>query len=296
MKYVFLVNPFSGKKQGKAAAEIIYKCCKERNLDYQIIMTEYPNHATELAQTYSNADTVIFSVGGDGTALETAKGIKDGTMAILPCGTGNDYYKMIAPYHSLEETLNKTLDGKIVQVDLGETHRGTFLNCLSLGLDAQVNHIVSNKMRNNPLPGSIKYVIAAFRELLRPVQPQITLIADGEKIEQTVTLAAVMLGNCYGGGFHPTPRADLQDGMFDLCIVQALPRRRMLQLILKYKAGKHEHLKEVQMLKAKEVTIISKEPVIFQYDGESFIDTQVTMKCHTHRIQMLVPKESLLHE
>lgn len=296
MKYLFFINPFSGLKQGKNAAEVIERCCKERQLDYQIIFTEYPNHATELAERYSDEHTVIFSVGGDGTALETAKGIKAGTMAILPCGTGNDYYKMIAPYHSLEDSLKKTLDGKIVSVDLGSCEKGTFLNCMSLGLDAQVNHIVSNTMRNNPLPGSLKYVIAAFRELIRPVQPKVKIIVDGKEYNQTVTLAAVMLGNCYGGGFHPTPLADLQDGLFDVCIVDGLKRFRMLQLILKYKAGKHTELKEVKMLKAKEVSIFSEKPVIFQYDGESFVTTSITCRCCPNQIKMLVPKESHLHE
>lgn len=297
MKYVFLINPFSGKKNGKDTMELIHKCCKKRELEYQIITTEYPNHATKLAQQYSNEDTVIVAVGGDGTALETARGIKRGcTMAILPCGTGNDYYKMLAAFDSTEHLLEKTLDGKMVSVDLGENAQGTFLNCLSLGLDAQVNHTVSNKMRSNPLPGSIKYVIAAFREVIRPVQPHVCVIADGKKIEKQVTLAAVMLGSCYGGGFYAAPHADLQDGMFDLCIVEALPRLRMLQLILKYKAGKHEHLKEVTMLKAKEITITTTKPAIFQCDGESFVETSVTLKCHANQIKMLVPQESPLHE
>lgn len=296
MKYVFLVNPFSGKKSGIQVSELIDKIAKERNLDYEIVVTQYPNHATELAEQYSDDNTVIVAVGGDGTALETARGIKKGAMAILPCGTGNDYYKMLAPFHSVEEMLINTLDGKIVNVDLGENNMGKFLNCLSLGLDAQVNHIVSNKMRDNPLPGSIKYVIAAFREIIRPVQPEVIIIADGKKIEKKVTLAAVMLGSCYGGGFYAAPHASLQDGMFDLCIIDALPRFRMLQLILKYKAGKHEHLKEVTMIKAKEITITSKTPSIFQCDGESFVETSITLKCHKDLIQMLVPQESLLQE
>lgn len=296
MKYVFLINPFSGRKNGKQLISLIETTCQKRNLDYQIHVTQYPNHATELAEKYSNKDTVIVACGGDGTALETARGIKDGVMAILPCGTGNDYYKMLAPFHTVEQMLEHTLDGKIVPVDLGENTKGTFLNCISLGLDAQVNHIVSNNMRNNPLPGSIKYVLAALREIIRPIQPEVTIIADGKKIEKKVTLAAVMLGSCYGGGFYAAPHASLQDGLFDLCIVDALPRTRMLQLIMKYKAGKHEHLQEVTMIKAKEITITSKSPAVFQCDGESFTDTSITLTCHHHVIHMLVPQESPLHE
>ncbi|MBQ4342339.1 MAG: diacylglycerol kinase family lipid kinase [Erysipelotrichaceae bacterium] len=295
MKYVFLINPFSGRKNGEQLISLIETVCQKRKLAYQIHVTEYPNHATELAEQYSSSDTVVVAVGGDGTALETARGIKDGIMAILPCGTGNDYYKMLAPFYSIEEMLEHTLDGKIVPVDLGENTQGTFLNCISLGLDAQVNHVVTNKMRTNPLPGSIKYVLAAFREIIRPVQPEVTIVADGKTIEKRVTLAAAMLGSCYGGGFYAAPHASLQDGLFDLCIVDALPRLKMLQLILKYKAGKHEHLKEVTMIKAKEITITAKHPSVFQCDGESFIDTSISLTCHHHVIKMLVPQESLLH-
>ena len=62
MKYVFLVNPFSGKKSGIQVSELIDKIAKERNLDYEIVVTQYPNHATELAEQYSDDNTVIVAL------------------------------------------------------------------------------------------------------------------------------------------------------------------------------------------------------------------------------------------
>lgn len=88
-KHVFIINPEAGKK--KASELIGY--IEENFLNAVIIKTEYANHATELAKTYASPDTIIYSVGGDGTLNEVVNGVllskfaKDTFIASVPCGS-----------------------------------------------------------------------------------------------------------------------------------------------------------------------------------------------------------------
>lgn len=68
--------------------------CKEKNYDYQIIITDCPKDATKIVKELHNS--IVFSVGGDGTLNEIINGINsDCMLGIIPAGSGNDFYKSI---------------------------------------------------------------------------------------------------------------------------------------------------------------------------------------------------------
>ena len=78
--------------------EILNIFLKIIRADYEIIETQFPNHAKEIAQQYTALDDVcLYAVGGDGTIFEVMNGINDQVpLAIIPCGTGNDFYRVIS--------------------------------------------------------------------------------------------------------------------------------------------------------------------------------------------------------
>ena len=97
MKHIFIVNPTSGKGDGKRAAAAIQKEIEQNHLDGEIRLTEYAGQAQKLAaEIKPDPETIVYAVGGDGTIWEVLNGLPPGLrMGILPCGTGNDYYRMI---------------------------------------------------------------------------------------------------------------------------------------------------------------------------------------------------------
>ena len=67
-KNVFIVNPIAGRGAGKLALPEIAQMASELSLEYEIISTEYPGHAIQLAEQAAIADVgTVIGVGGDGT-------------------------------------------------------------------------------------------------------------------------------------------------------------------------------------------------------------------------------------
>lgn len=297
MKHVFIVNPISGKGAAKAAVPFIEKICKERNYNFDIILTQYPKHAQEIASLYTLKEEVcLYSVGGDGTAYEILNGINDKVcLSIIPCGTGNDFYRCIGtPSASLEQQILDALDGRIVEVDYGVSNHTRFLNCTTLGFDAEINHLVNTKMKKTFLPAKAMYFTAALQQLINPPCHHAKIQIDDQLIEQDILLVAVMNGKYYGGGFNPTPNANIQDGCFDLCIIEPLSRKRIIALLSKYMKGQHTSLRECKMVKGRHIQIKLEQEVSMQSDGENFQDNTIRFDLMHGALVLKVPQHSPL--
>ncbi len=98
--YKIIVNPVAGRGAGERAIPQIEGVLSEYGLDFDLVRTEAPWHAANLAQEAVAAgyDGVV-AVGGDGTANEVLNGLMRakqagaGTcpMGILCVGRGNDF-------------------------------------------------------------------------------------------------------------------------------------------------------------------------------------------------------------
>jgi diacylglycerol kinase (ATP) len=70
MKHVFIINPTSGKGKAYQQVEAVKELFNEKKEPFEILLTEYQGHATELAKRYRMSDNVtLYSVGGDGNSL-----------------------------------------------------------------------------------------------------------------------------------------------------------------------------------------------------------------------------------
>ena len=122
MKHIFIVNKISGKKRGLKTVSIIEDIMQKHHYDYEIHITQYPTHAKKIAANYKKEDDVtIYAVGGDGTILEVVNGIEEGIpLGIIPCGSGNDFYRMIGPKDNLKLLIEKTINGIVKKIDFGK--------------------------------------------------------------------------------------------------------------------------------------------------------------------------------
>ena len=297
MKHIFIINPTSGHGSARSAIPFIDEICTSKKLNYEKILTEYPGHASEIASSFSIKDNVcLYTVGGDGTAYEILNGINDKVcMAIIPCGTGNDFYRMVASQSkSIRQRILDTIEGKIVDIDYGVSNRSRFLNCTTIGFDAEINHMVTNTLKKTILPSSLMYPVAVATSIFKPSCQRIKIEIDGIPMEREVLLLAIMNGRYYGGGFTPTPQAEIQDGLFDICIVEPMKRTKILNLLPKYMKGTHTHLKEVTMLRGRHIVLSAEKQMVIQSDGEDFQDQRITFDLMKKGMRFKVPQSSSL--
>src|SRR4051812_45287795 len=86
---LLIVNP--GARRAAHKSEEARKALLAEGLTVQVLFTNAPGHATDLAREHAPDVDIVFTLGGDGTAMEviTALAEHGPAVAVLPGGTGN---------------------------------------------------------------------------------------------------------------------------------------------------------------------------------------------------------------
>lgn len=290
---VFVINPKSGN--GAALRELprIKELMQELKLSYEIMMTEYPMHAQEIARSYRQSDGVrIIGVGGDGTINEILNGINVGVpLGIIPCGSGNDFFRMIANTKvDMKQLIQDTVQGEICLIDYGIMNGRKFLNSCSIGFDAKIAADAKALQTKNKLPlRGGAYMVAALKGIVKPTIMHATLELNTGTIRKDMMLMSVMNGRWYGGGFCPAPQADVMDGMFDISVIDFLSTIKILPLFPKYMKGKHGGAPAVHMFQTNRFTLHTDTQTPMQIDGELFVDTRFELEVVHKGLPLLVP-------
>jgi diacylglycerol kinase (ATP) len=157
-------------------------------------------------------------------------------------------------------------DGMGVLIDVLECGERYCVNSSGLGLEALVTKksLSIKRLRGLPL-----YLSAAIRALVSFDCPPMTLrLGDGETVEGERLLVSVANGVSAGGGFRLTPDSFPDDGEIDLCIVERMPRARVVRLLPRAVNGSHTRARGVMMRRTPEVTIEADRPFHVHVDGE----------------------------
>src|SRR5205085_12330134 len=114
---------------------------------------------------------------------------------------------------------------------------------------------------------------------------------EGGAFEGEVMFAAVTNTKSYGGGFMVSPRASIDDGRLDLCIVKRSARSRLLFNFPRILRGTHAVLPEVELRTSPWVRIESPaDACSVSLDGELPVQaTPVEIACEARALQLLVP-------
>ena len=95
---------------------------------------------------------------------------------------------------------------------------------------------------------------------------------DGEVIDKVLTLTAIGNGKYCGGGFCADPKAVLNDGTMDICIIDKVSLFKFLSLVGSYKKGLHLDNKRAQKVityrKVQHFKMEFEEPIPICIDGE----------------------------
>jgi diacylglycerol kinase (ATP) len=294
MKHLFIVNPAAGKGQATAMAEHIRKRFEPTSLDWRIVETKQPGHATVLARdaVADQPGINVYSVGGDGTVNEIVNGLAgtDAPLGILPCGSGNDTLRTMTDVHDPLLLLEGMIDARAVRTDLGRLNDRWFLNIASVGFDAEVVDR-TRKFKKMPfVPGSLAYILGVLTALVQRNLHEVTLSLDGgEPVTASLLLAAFANGRFYGGGMQPVPLASMTDGLLDCCRVSPLSRIRILGFFPLFIKGKHTHLKEVTITPFRSLRLESITTLPVNIDGELTSAKTVEVSVHPGHLLLKRP-------
>ena len=267
----FIVNPVSGNGRTRKVLPHLLSLAKRIGMDFDMQLTQAPEHATELAREHSSEFDIVVAVGGDGTVNEVAAGAvkSKAVMGVIPTGTGNDFVRAMGRLKNLQDYVHRIVAGKVKAIDTGiltlNNRELLFVNGIGVGFDAEVARESLNVSR---LKGISRYLYAVLKTLSKYKSVEMKIELDDSVIEGKRYLVAVGNGISAGGGFLLTPEARLDDGLLDVCLVSDLSIGRVLQVLPSVLNGSHGKYPEVTMRKAKRIRIKSEMPVSIHRDGE----------------------------
>jgi diacylglycerol kinase family enzyme len=104
---------------------------------------------------------------------------------------------------------------------------------------------------------------------------------------QPTVLAAFANAPLYGGGMKVAPRAKMNDGLLDVCIVGEVSRLKLLSLFPTVYAGRHLGIREVEYFQAERARVETECPLDVYADGEYVCRTPVEISIQRAALKVI---------
>ncbi len=275
---VIIINPISGPKRRGTGAErvdVATRTIERLGVQGDVRVTERGGHAHELAleAAASGADLVI-GWGGDGTINEVARalvqredaGMPAPALGIIPGGSGNGLARELGIPFDPAKAIEHALRSKPRVIDAGELGEHMFINVSGIGLDAHVAALVTARVHHR---GLLPYLKAGAGDLMHYQPVEYTVTIDGQTTQTSALVLAFANSRQWGFGAQIAPGASLEDGVLDFVVVQDRGFIGNMLRVPPLFLRRIDRQRGIETHRVREVTIRSREPMLFHIDGEA---------------------------
>lgn len=208
-------------------------------------------------------------------------------MAVVPCGTGNDFAKTLGLTRFGPASIAALVESnRPAQIDVGWADGTYFLNSCGFGFDASV---LEASYSVKLLKGDAVYIYSALRQLFTykgvDVQPSgLTAIPRSRMLMITASN-----GRYLGGAFKIAPHASVLDGKLDVCFFGDSNIVNRVRLFVGAMRGTHLHMPGVSAVTADHFTLSFSDAPALEMDGELRIATgrSVELKCFRRALSVI---------
>ena len=229
MRVIILLNPTAKRGKARVLLERALKVFRRENVQFDVRQSQSSRHLTELAKTAAEEKPdLIVSAGGDGTHHYVINGLfgSEVPLGFLPMGTGNDFGNGVGMPPDVQSAAAAVLTGQVRAIDVARAGT-TIYGCIAgMGFDSTVTRYANEHARW--LNGSLAYTWSLLRCMHEYRPQQLEIITEGESFSGDVVFAVVGNNVSYGGGIRLAPRAKLNDGLLDICVVPYMSRLELL--------------------------------------------------------------------
>lgn len=237
-KAVLITNPKAGqfKIRFEQSIKTLHKNLKEYGIEMEVRPTTAPKDATRLARLAAEEKfTDIIVAGGDGTINEAVQGLvgTDLRLTVWPRGTANVLGKELAMPVNPKQLAQLIAKGKSFKLHLGcaekesTKEKNYFFLMAGIGLDASIVSQVNPALKKQV--GKAAFVYSGLTHLAAWQPDSFKIEIEGKTYD--ATFAAIGKAPHYGGNLSITPRAQLDQPEFEICLINSTNRLRYLQLL-----------------------------------------------------------------
>ena len=266
---VIIGNPNSGRAGDEELLTRFAEVLGSGGAKVEVMNTERPNHATELATLAG--DRLVVAAGGDGTVNEVLNGLSPGaTLGVIPLGTANVLARELGMPLDPELACERIREGRVSGIDLGiATDAGgterRFACMAGMGFDAQVIGEVAPRLKR--YLKVLAFPLTALKVYVAADPPPIH-VRDGDTTYVT-QFAIVANSRNYGGDFQVAEDASLTNGQFEVVLVDRIGKLLRADILTRILTKKPLD-RSMRSFSAQELHARSPapEPVPVQLDGE----------------------------
>ncbi|MFC6733496.1 diacylglycerol/lipid kinase family protein [Haladaptatus sp. GCM10025707] len=194
MSRVLICNPNSGS--GNHVAQI-RKLADQHGFD--LYETDEEGDTKEFARTLGPDAEIVAACGGDGSVNEVVAGLyeadalEDTTLAVIPCGTGNNFAGQIG-ITDIETAFDVIERGEARKIDLALANGRPFVNSCVFGLTAEASANTTPEMKAKY--GVLAYVFTTFQTINSFEGMRLVIETDHEVADSWAGEAVVaLIGN-----------------------------------------------------------------------------------------------------
>ena len=301
--WYIIANPASGGGAVRKRWPAIEQLLQELGFSYSVHFTQYPGHATRLAEdVILKGHRHLLGIGGDGTNHEIANGIlgqrfvasAEITYALLPVGTGNDWarhYRLArAPRQRLQDILlGKTVlqDAGLVQYQRdGQPEQRYFVNVAGLAYDGYIGR----QLLQHRVTSRLQYLLLIMQYLFRYRLTKARIIYDQRQVEDYFYTINVGICRYSGGGMQFVPQAVPDDGLFALTFARRLQKWEVIAQTARFYNGTLLRHPKVEGYQARAIQVEAAEdaPTLLEADGEFLGETPVAFTLLEKALRVVV--------
>lgn len=287
-KIVFIMNPISGNSSKAGIPELIEKMIDKNKFDYQLKLTEYAGHASEIAsQCKIDGIDVVVAVGGDGTVNEVGKAITDSDTAlgVIPCGSGNGLARHLMLPMNIKKAIEIVNQCVIHKLDYGIINQHPFFCTCGMGFDA----FVSQKFAESGKRGPISYVENILREGLKYKPETYTIEGENGTTQYEAFLISCANASQYGNNAYIAPQASMSDGLLDVVIMEPFDVLEAPQISIDMFNKTLDKSSKIKSFRCKTLRIHRDHPGVIHYDGDPVMTGQdITIRLVEKGINIIV--------
>ena len=286
----FIVNPIAGNKTKNKLNKLIREILDKQLFSPTVVVTQYPGHATQLAQHFAlEGYYAVIAVGGDGTVNEVATGLihTNTALGIIPNGSGNGFARHLDISTRMNRALEMLNNSESIHVDYCTVNDKPFFATFGVGFDAQVAQDFTSSSR-----GLKGYVGSVVKDFFQYQKERYSLIGENVNIQTTAFLINIANASQWGYDAYIAPKASIQDGWMDITIVSELPLSKAAEFAWQLFTKNIDENLHVSTLRAKTITLLRENdnsPV--HLDGTPIqMDKELKFKIIEDGLKVLVKK------
>ncbi|SMB99959.1 diacylglycerol kinase catalytic region [Hymenobacter roseosalivarius DSM 11622] len=288
---LFVLNPISGDIDKQNLESTITAFCTQRGRQAAFFHTSGENDLDKLrAHLAANAYNAVFAAGGDGTVNLVGEALLGGKipLGILPLGSGNGLSKDLGIPQDMGGALEVIWKHKLRALDTLHVGGHFSAHLADLGFNA----LVVERFCSGDKRGPGAYIRIALQEYLSYEPVTYHIETDREQFEGPAFMLTIANANTFGSNVVINPDSHLDDGEFELCLIEPFPATAALGILYHLYTDAFDTSVYTKRLRCRRASIqvMGQPRVLVQVDGEPLtLDTPIEVKINPRSLQVLTP-------